>query len=177
MATFWLDLVRYADSIGYHSDTNMDVYLFREWVINAFNSNLKYDQFTREQIAGDLLPNSTDEQKVASGYNRLLQTTEEGGAQPKEYVAIYAADRVRNVSSAWLGGTLGCAQCHDHKYDPYTAKDFYSMAAFFADIKEKACFFFNISKESSHGIEVLRRIRIVLVVVTLGTSKCTTKPC
>ena len=138
MATFWLDLVRYADSIGYHSDTNMDVYLFREWVINAFNSNLKYDQFTREQIAGDLLPNSTNEQKVASGYNRLLQTTEEGGAQPKEYVAIYAADRVRNVSSAWLGGTLGCAQCHDHKYDPYTAKDFYSMAAFFADIKEKA---------------------------------------
>ena len=138
MATFWLDLVRYADSIGYHSDTNMDVYLYREWVINAFNSNLKYDQFTREQIAGDLLPNSTDDQKVASGYNRLLQTTEEGGAQPKEYVAIYAADRVRNVSSAWLGGTLGCAQCHDHKYDPYTAKDFYSMAAFFADIKEKA---------------------------------------
>lgn len=138
MATFWLDLVRYADSIGYHSDTNMDVYLYREWVINAFNSNLKYDQFTREQIAGDLLPNPTDEQKVASGYNRLLQTTEEGGAQPKEYVAIYAADRVRNVSSAWLGGTLGCAQCHDHKYDPYTTKDFYSMAAFFADIKEKA---------------------------------------
>ena len=138
MATFWLDLVRYADSIGYHSDTNMDVYLYKEWVINSFNSNQRYDQFTREQIAGDLLPNPTDEQKVASGYNRLLQTTEEGGAQPKEYVAIYAADRVRNVSGAWLGGTLGCAQCHDHKYDPYTAKDFYSMAAFFADIKEKA---------------------------------------
>ena len=138
MAIFWLDLVRYADSIGYHSDTNMNVYLYREWVINAFNKNQRFDQFTKDQIAGDLLPNSTDEQKVASGYNRLLQTTEEGGAQPKEYVAIYAADRVRNISGAWLGGTLGCAQCHDHKYDPYTTKDFYSMAAFFADIKETA---------------------------------------
>jgi hypothetical protein len=138
MAVFWLDLVRYADSIGYHSDANMDVYLFREWVINAFNENQPFDQFTREQIAGDLLPNATVEQKIASGYNRLLQTTEEGGAQPKEYIAIYAADRVRNISGAWMGGTLGCAQCHDHKYDPYTAKDFYSMAAFFADIKENA---------------------------------------
>ncbi len=138
MAVFWLDLVRYADSIGYHSDANMEVYLYREWVINAFNQNQPFDQFTREQIAGDLLPNATVEQKIASGYNRLLQTTEEGGAQPKEYIAIYAADRVRNISGAWMGGTLGCAQCHDHKYDPYTAKDFYSMAAFFADIKENA---------------------------------------
>ena len=138
MAVFWLDLVRYADSIGYHSDANMDVYLFREWVINSFNDNQPFDQFTREQIAGDLLPDATVEQKIASGYNRLLQTTEEGGAQPKEYIAIYAADRVRNISGAWMGGTLGCAQCHDHKYDPYTAKDFYSMAAFFADIKETA---------------------------------------
>jgi hypothetical protein len=138
MAAFWLDLVRYADSIGYHSDTNMDVYLYREWVINAFNANQPFDQFTREQIAGDLLPEASVEQKIASGYNRLLQTTEEGGAQAKEYITIYAADRVRNVSGAWMGGTLGCAQCHDHKYDPYTSKDFYSMAAFFADIKENA---------------------------------------
>ncbi|MEO1844893.1 MAG: PSD1 and planctomycete cytochrome C domain-containing protein [Akkermansiaceae bacterium] len=136
MATFWLDLVRYADSIGYHSDTPMDVFLYREWVINSFNSNQRFDEFTRWQLAGDLLPNSTAEQKVASGYNRLLQTTEEGGAQPNEYVVIYAADRVRNISGAWLGGTLGCAQCHDHKFDPYTSKDFYSMGAFFADIKE-----------------------------------------
>lgn len=138
MAVFWLDLVRYADSIGYHSDNPMDVYLYREWVINSFNKNQRFDEFTRWQLAGDLLPDSTSEQKVASGYNRLLQTTEEGGAQPKEYVAIYAADRVRNVSGVWLGGTLGCAQCHDHKYDPYTSQDFYSMAAFFADLKENA---------------------------------------
>ena len=137
MAVFWLDLVRYADSIGYHSDNPMDVYPYREWVIEAFNANQRFDEFTRWQIAGDLLPNATSEQKVASGYNRLLQTTAEGGAQAKEYVAIYAADRVRSISGAWLGSTLGCAQCHDHKYDPYTAKDFYSMAAFFADVKEK----------------------------------------
>ncbi len=137
MAAFWLDLVRYADTIGYHSDNPMPVALYREWVINAFNANQPFDQFTRWQLAGDLLPQPTTEQKIASGYNRLLQTTEEGGAQEKEYRAIYAADRVRNVSNVWLGGTLGCAQCHDHKYDPYTMRDFYAMAAFFADVQER----------------------------------------
>ncbi len=136
MAAFWLDLVRYADTIGYHSDNPMNVFVYREWVINSFNSNQRFDEFTRWQLGGDLMPNSTDDQKVASGYNRLLQTTEEGGAQAKEYIAIYAADRVRNISGVWLGGTLGCAQCHDHKFDPYSSKDFYSMGAFFADIKE-----------------------------------------
>lgn len=138
MAVFWLDLVRYADTIGYHSDNYMEVSAYRDYVIGAFNDNLPYDRFTIEQLAGDLLPNATVKQKVASGYNRLLQTTEEGGAQPKEYMAIYAADRVRNVSETWLGSTMGCAQCHDHKYDPFTMRDFYSMAAFFADIDENA---------------------------------------
>ena len=136
MALYWLDLVRYADTIGYHSDTTQPVAAYRDYVINAFNKNMPFDQFTREQLAGDLIPNATLDQKIASGYNRLLQTTEEGGAQDKEYRAIYAADRVRNVSSVWLGSTLGCAQCHDHKFDPFTSKDFYSMAAFFSDIKE-----------------------------------------
>jgi hypothetical protein len=136
MAVWWLDLVRYADTIGYHSDNGMTVSPYRDYVIHAFNENKPFDQFTIEQLAGDLLPNATLAQKVASGYNRLLQTTEEGGAQEKEYRAIYAADRVRNVSEVWMGSTLGCAQCHDHKYDPFTAKDFYSMAAFFDDIKE-----------------------------------------
>lgn len=137
MAVFWLDLVRYADSIGYHSDNEMEVSAYRDYVINSFNSNKPFDKFTIEQLAGDLLPNRTLEQTIASGYNRLLQTTEEGGAQAKEYIAIYAADRVRNVSGVWLGQTMGCAQCHDHKYDPITAKDFYAMSAFFADIKER----------------------------------------
>ncbi|MGB0328721.1 MAG: PSD1 and planctomycete cytochrome C domain-containing protein [Akkermansiaceae bacterium] len=137
MAVWWLDLVRYADTIGYHSDNEMNVSPYRDYVIDSFNRNKPFSEFTTEQLAGDLLPNPTLEQKIASGYNRLLQTTEEGGAQEKEYRAIYAADRVRNISEVWLGSTLGCAQCHDHKYDPFTTRDFYSMAAFFADIKER----------------------------------------
>jgi len=136
MAVYWLDLVRFADTIGYHSDNPRDITPYRDWVINAFNTNLPFDQFTIDQLAGDLLPNPTLEQKVASGYNRLLQTTEEGGAQPKEYAAKYNADRVRNFASVWLAGTMGCCECHDHKFDPYTTKDFYSMAAFFADVRE-----------------------------------------
>ncbi|WP_417730678.1 PSD1 and planctomycete cytochrome C domain-containing protein [Rosistilla oblonga] len=137
MAIYWLDLVRYADTVGYHGDQDVSMSPYRDYVINAFNRNLPYDQFVREQLAGDLLPNPTLDQIVASGYNRLNQTTEEGGAQPKEYLAIYFADRVRNVSQVFMGATVGCAQCHDHKYDPYTAKDFYALGAFFADLEEQ----------------------------------------
>src|SRR5687767_10965399 len=136
MAQYWLDLVRYADTIGYHSDNPMNVWPFRDYVIASFNANKPFDQFTIEQIAGDLIPNATTQQKIASAYNRLLQTTEEGGAQPKEYEAKYAADRVRNASSVWLGQTMGCSQCHDHKFDPMSIKEFYGFAAFFADVQE-----------------------------------------
>ncbi len=138
MAVYWLDLVRYADTGGYHSDNHRDIALYRDWVIAAFNQNKRFDRFTIEQLAGDLLPKPTAEQKIASGYNRLLQTTEEGGAQAKEYTAKYAADRVRNASSVWLATTLGCCECHNHKFDPFTTKDFYSFGAFFADVKEVA---------------------------------------
>jgi hypothetical protein len=137
MAMYWLDLVRYADTGGYHSDNHRDIALYRDYVIQAFNNNKPFDRFTREQLAGDLLPQAGTEQKIASGYNRLLMTTEEGGAQPKEYLAKYAADRVRNVSTVWLGATLGCAECHDHKFDPFTTREFYRFASFFADLKEK----------------------------------------
>ena len=136
LAVHWLDVVRYADTAGYHSDNNRDVWLYRNWVIDAFNNNMPFAQFAVEQIAGDLLPGATAEQKIASGHNRLLQTTEEGGGQAKEYTAKYASDRVRNFSTAWLGLTLGCTECHDHKYDPFTTKEFYKLAAFFADIQE-----------------------------------------
>ena len=136
MAVLWLDAVRYADTGGYHSDNHRDVWLFRDYVIEAFNTGKRFDQFTIEQLAGDLLPNPTNEQRVASGYNRMLMTTEEGGAQAKEYTAKYQADRVRNTSSAFLAATVGCAECHDHKYDPYRARDFYQFAAFFADVRE-----------------------------------------
>lgn len=136
LAVYWLDLVRYADTSGYHGDNNRDHAPYRDYVINAFNNNKPFDEFTREQLAGDLLPEATNEQKIASGFNRLNQTTREGGAQPKEYLAIYAADRVRNNNSIFLGLTMGCSQCHDHKFDPLTMRDFYSFAAFFADIQE-----------------------------------------
>ncbi len=140
MAVYWLDLVRYADTVGYHGDQDHSISPYRDYVIKAFNKNIPFDQFTREQLAGDLLPNPTLDQKVATGYNRLLQTSHEGGVQPKEYIAIYQADRVRNVSQVWMGATLGCAQCHDHKYDPLSLKDFYSMGAFFADVDEEQHF-------------------------------------
>lgn len=136
MAAYWLDLVRFADTVGYHGDQDHQVGPYRDYVINAFNANMPFDQFTREQLAGDLLPNPTLTQKAATCYNRLLQTTHEGGLQEKEYLAIYAADRVRNASGVWMGATVGCAQCHDHKYDPYTTRDFYRMSAFFADVDE-----------------------------------------
>jgi hypothetical protein len=138
MALYWLDVVRYADTGGYHSDNHRDLWPYRDWVIGAFNKDLPFDRFVTEQLAGDLLPGATREQKIASGYNRLLQTTEEGGAQPKEYTAKYAADRVRNTATAFLGLTMGCCECHSHKFDPFTQKDFYAFAAFFADLKERA---------------------------------------
>ena len=136
MTQFWLDLVRYADSGGYHSDVTVHISPYRDYVIQSFNSNMPFDQFTIEQLAGDLLDEPTQWQIIATGYNRLNKTTEEGGAQPGEYIVKYAADRIRTTSGAWLGITLGCAECHDHKYDPFTAQDFYSFGAFFADIQE-----------------------------------------
>ena len=140
MAVFWLDLVRYADSVGYHGDQPVSVWPYRDWVINSFNKNLPFDRFTFEQLAGDLIPNPSMEQKIASGYNRLGMMSAEGGVQDREYLAKYAAERVRNIGGAWLGTTIGCAECHDHKFDPFSMKDFYSMEAFFADITEKGLY-------------------------------------
>ncbi len=136
MAIGWLDVVRYADTVGYHSDNPRNVWPYRDYVIEAFNDNKPFDQFTVEQLAGDLLPGSTKEQKVASCFNRLLLTTEEGGAQAKDYEARMLTDRVRAMGTVWLGQTLGCCNCHDHKFDPMTQRDFFAMGAFFADIQE-----------------------------------------
>lgn len=138
MAVYWLDVVRYADTNGYHSDEPRSLGPYRDYVIRSFANNKPFDQFVVEQLAGDLLPEATIEQQVASGFNMLLQTTSEGGAQAKEYLAKYSADRVRNTSQIFLGTTMGCCECHNHKYDPFTAKDFYSFAAFFADLQEIA---------------------------------------
>ena len=140
MAIYWLDLVRYADTVGYHGDQDVSVSPYRDYVIDAFNENMPFDQFTREQLAGDLLPNPTQDQLIASGYNKLGMMSAEGGAQPKEYLTKYASDRVRTASTVWLGSTLGCAECHDHKFDPFTQKDFYRFASFFADIEERGLY-------------------------------------
>jgi hypothetical protein len=136
MAVEWLDLARFADTVGYHGDQQYNNFPYRDYVIDSFNRNEPFDQFTREQIAGDLLPNATVEQRVASGFNRLNMVTREGGAQPREYIAKYAGDRVRTISTTWLGSTMGCCECHDHKYDPFKSRDFYAMGAYFADIKQ-----------------------------------------
>jgi len=136
MAQGWLDVVRFADTIGYHSDNPHVVWPYRDYVIQSFNDNQPFDQFTVEQLAGDLLPEPTREQRIASCFNRLLLTTQEGGAQPKDYESRMLTDRVRAVGTVWLGQTFGCCQCHDHKFDPMTTRDFYSLGAFFADIEE-----------------------------------------
>jgi hypothetical protein len=136
MAVYWLDMVRYADTNGYHSDNHETKPLYRDYVINAFNDNMPYNQFTREQLAGDLIKGRTGSQLIASGYNRLNMSTREGGAQAREYTAKYLADRVRNTSTVWMATTLGCTECHNHKFDPFTSKDFYSFGAFFADLQE-----------------------------------------
>ncbi len=136
MAVWWLDVARFADTVGFHGDQNQRIFPYRDYVINAFNANKPFDQFTIEQLAGDLLPQPTVEQRVATGYNRLNMMTREGGAQPAEYLAKYGAERVRSVAAAWFGSTFGCAECHDHKFDPIKTRDFYALQAFFADVKQ-----------------------------------------
>jgi len=135
LAVWWLDLVRFADTIGIHSDNPRSVWPYRDWVIRSLNENMPFDQFTIMQLAGDLMqPEPTRDMLVASAYNRLALQTEEGGAQPKEYEAIYKTDRVANYSNVWLASSVSCAECHDHKFDPITARDFYTLGAFFADL-------------------------------------------
>ena len=136
MAIYWLDVVRFADTVGYHGDQTMSITPYRDWVIWAFNQNLPYDRFVQHQIAGDMIDDPTGNALIASAYNRLYQTSHEGGIQAQEYTAIYDADRVRNFGEAFMGATIGCAQCHDHKYDPFTDEDFYSLAAFFGQVDD-----------------------------------------
>ena len=136
MAQSWLDLSRYADTHGFHIDSQRDMWKWREWVINAYNTNLPYDQFTMQQLAGDLLPNATIPQKVASGFNRNHPINFEGGAIPEEYAAAYIFDRIDTTATTFMGMTMRCAQCHDHKYDPITQKDFYRFYAYFHNVPE-----------------------------------------
>ena len=136
MAVPWLDIARYADTSGIHMDAGRQMWLWRDWVINAFRSNKPYDQFIIEQLAGDLIPNATVDQLVASGFNRAHVTSDEGGAIDEEYRLEYAVDRVNTTGAAFLGLSVGCARCHDHKFDPVTTEDFYSLVAFFNSNEE-----------------------------------------
>src|SRR5881394_2032398 len=131
MARYWLDAARYADSHGYHIDSERSLWKWRDWVINAFNENMPFDEFTTEQLAGDLLPNATTDQKIASGYIRCNMSTGEGGAITEEYQCKYTFDRVETTSTLWLGLTMTCARCHTHKYDPITHKEYYQLFSFF----------------------------------------------
>ena len=131
MALMWMDAARYGDSSVFHADGPRDMWPWRDWVINAYNSNKPFDQFTVEQLAGDLIPNATNDQKIATGFNRNNATTDEGGAIAEEFRVEYAVDRVKTTSMVWLGLSLECAQCHNHKYDPITITDYYRFFAFF----------------------------------------------
>ena len=137
MAMDWLDAARYADSNGYFRDTARQVWPWRDWIINAFNRNQPFDQFTIEQLAGDLLPNATLEQKIATGFNRNHMVTGESGIIDEEYRVEYVADRLETTSTVWLGLTVGCCRCHDHKYDPITQREYYQLFAFFNNGPEK----------------------------------------
>jgi len=137
-ARYWLDAARYADTHGIHFDNYREMWSYRDWVIDAFNRNMPFDQFTIEQLAGDLLPNPTLDQLVATGFNRCNITSNEGGLIPEEYLVLYTRDRTETTARVFLGLTANCAVCHDHKFDPLTMKDFYSMAAFFNNTTQGA---------------------------------------
>lgn len=135
---YWLDYSRYADTHGIHFDNYREMWSYRDWVIKAFNKNMPFDQFTTEQLAGDLLPNATLDQRIATGFSRNNITTNEGGAIDEEYLVLYARDRTETLGQVYFGMTTGCAVCHDHKYDPFSMKDFYSLSAFFNNTSQRA---------------------------------------
>ena len=134
MAQTWLDLARFGDTNGYENDSDRSMWLYRDWVINAFNTNMPFDRFALEQVAGDLLPHASSSQRIASGFNRNTTYNEEGGSDPEEFQVVYAVERASTTGTVFMGLTLGCAQCHEHKYDPISQEEFYSFYAFFNSV-------------------------------------------
>src|SRR5262245_50171373 len=136
LAVPWMDQARYADTCGIHMDAGRQMWLWRDWVLKAYRDNMPFDRFVTEQIAGDLLPNATEDQKIASGFNRNHVTSDEGGAIAEEYLVEYAVDRTATTGAVFLGLTVGCARCHDHKFDPISQEEFYGLYAYFNSIEE-----------------------------------------
>ena len=154
MASMWLDVSRYADTHGYQDDRPRTMWPWRDWVIRAFNDNMPYDEFVTWQMAGDLLPDPTYEQRLATGFNRNHAITQEGGVVPAEYITEYVADRTHTMATAFLGLTMECARCHDHKYDPISQHEYYSLFAFFNAIDEQAPInYFDLSPRPSMRME------------------------
>jgi hypothetical protein len=150
MAYRWMEAARYGDTNGYQTDGPREMWRWRDWVIDAFNRNMPYDEFTVDQLAGDLLPNATLAQHIATGFNRNHRTSGEGGIIPEEYRVEYVADRAQTTSIVWMGLTMGCARCHDHKYDPIYQKDFYKLFAYFNNIPNEKGFAYNYGNEEPY---------------------------
>ena len=155
MASTWLDVARYSDTFGYQVDRDRYVWPYRDWVINAFNSNMPYDQFATEQIAGDLLEKATDSQKIATTFNRLHSQKVEGGSVPEEFRTEYVADRTHTFGTAFLGLTLECCRCHDHKYDPLTQKEYYQFFAYFNNIDEAGLYSYFTTSTPTPTLRIL----------------------
>ncbi|HIF33611.1 MAG TPA: DUF1553 domain-containing protein [Planctomycetaceae bacterium] len=166
-ARFWLDAARYADTNGYQYDLEREQWVWRDWVIHAFNSNMPFDQFTMEQLAGDLLPNATDHQRLATAFNRNHPITIEGGVIDEEYRTEYVIDRVVTTSKVWLGLTIGCARCHDHKYDPISQREFYQFFAYFNQVPEQGLRGFNPKLKIASPLQNKQRTAAKASVVQL----------
>ena len=150
MAYRWMEAARYGDTNGYQTDGPREMWRWRDWVIDAFRHNMPYDEFTVDQLAGDLLPNPTLDQRIATGFNRNHRTSGEGGIIPEEYRVEYVADRAQTTANVWMGLTMGCARCHDHKYDPIFQKDFYRLFAYFNRIPNEKGFAYNYGNEEPY---------------------------
>lgn len=172
-ARYWLDAARYADTHGLHFDNYREMWPYRDWVISAFNRNQPFDAFTVEQLAGDLLPNATQEQRVATGFQRCNPTTNEGGTIEEENLVNYARDRTETTSWVWLGLTANCSVCHDHKFDPITMKDFYSMSAFYRNTTQTG--FDGNVKDSNPNLIVVKtkeeRARLVALPAEIDAAR------